>query len=163
MPLASLFTLQYYGPCAAAIVVEGGSSGVELLAPKIKLRAALDVISVGIIEKMRPVKLFGSPLSVTGLGIIEFLQPRLRLRMALDVKIGTLTQDDVTGAVLDTPIEGNYTLRQLLRLMSSVLVGKVSGANTNTEVFRDINDTVNRVTSTVDENGNRTVVVKNVT
>jgi hypothetical protein len=43
-----------------------------------------------------------------------------------------------------------------MRLFASVLLGKVSGAGTETEVFRDINDTKDRVTATVDAQGNRT-------
>lgn len=56
-------------------------------------------------------------------------------------------------------IETGYTLAESVRLMSSVLAGKVSGAGTGTEVFRDVNDTKDRVTSTVDSAGNRTTVV----
>ncbi len=39
-----------------------------------------------------------------------------------------------------------------------VWCGKVSGAGSGTEVFRDVNDTTDRVTATVDETGNRTAI-----
>ena len=48
---------------------------------------------------------------------------------------------------------------QLQALFASALLGKVSGAGTGTEVFRDLGDTKDRITSTVDANGNRTSVV----
>lgn len=47
---------------------------------------------------------------------------------------------------------------QLQALFASAILGKVSGAGTGTEVFRDIADTKNRITTTVDANGNRTAV-----
>jgi hypothetical protein len=47
---------------------------------------------------------------------------------------------------------------QLQKLFAAALLGKVSGAGTGTEVFRSIGDTKNRITATVDANGNRTSV-----
>jgi hypothetical protein len=55
-------------------------------------------------------------------------------------------------------IETGYTPRKILRLMASVLFGKVSGGGTTTNTFRDLGDTKARVTSTVDSDGNRTSV-----
>lgn len=53
-------------------------------------------------------------------------------------------------------IDGSYTAAQLMRIFAGVLSGKVSGAGTGTEIFRDINDTKNRLVADVDSNGNRT-------
>lgn len=55
-------------------------------------------------------------------------------------------------------IETNYTAKQLFRLMSAVLMGKVSGASGNTITFRDVNDTVSRVVATTDSSGDRITV-----
>lgn len=57
-------------------------------------------------------------------------------------------------------IETGWNLRKVLRLLSSVLLGKVSGAGTSTNTFRDLNDTKDRVAATVDTDGNRTAVTK---
>lgn len=57
-------------------------------------------------------------------------------------------------------VDGGLSAEQLMRITSSVLSGKVSGAGTGTEVFRDLADTKDRVTVTVDSNGNRTAVVR---
>lgn len=54
-------------------------------------------------------------------------------------------------------VETGFTLRQTMRLMSAVLCGKVSGGP-GTPVFRNMQDTANRVASTADPNGNRTIV-----
>ena len=55
-------------------------------------------------------------------------------------------------------VETNMTLRQGLRLFASALLGKASGLATTTAVFRDTNDTKNRISATVDSNGNRSAV-----
>ena len=66
---------------------------------------------------------------------------------------------DIQNQVLDQLIESNYTLRESLRLQNAVLLGKISGGGTTTETFRDINDTKDRVTATVDSSGNRTSII----
>jgi hypothetical protein len=55
-------------------------------------------------------------------------------------------------------IEGSLSAEQFQRIIMSVLAGKVAGAGTGTETFRDIADTKARVVSTVDAQGNRTAV-----
>ena len=69
---------------------------------------------------------------------------------------------DIAQEILGSATEGTVTVRQALRLLLAVLAGKVSGAGTGTVVFRDVNDTKNRVTATVDSNGNRTSVTRDV-
>lgn len=59
-------------------------------------------------------------------------------------------------------VETGYTTKQIMKAMSAVLAGKVSGAGTSTEVFRSVADDRDAVTSTVDSNGNRTNVVLDV-
>lgn len=64
----------------------------------------------------------------------------------------------IAAAVWATTIETGYTALQLLRLYASILLSKISGAATVTNTFRDINDTKDRVTATVDSSGNRTSI-----
>lgn len=66
------------------------------------------------------------------------------------------TEAQIAEAVMTYAVEAGWTTEELLRVFAAVLAGKVSGAGTGTEVFRDINDTKNRVTATTDSNGNRT-------
>jgi hypothetical protein len=68
-------------------------------------------------------------------------------------------------AILDRTagVEANITLRQGLRLMLAALAGKLSGAATTSIAVRDTNDTVNRITATVDSTGNRSSVTYNLT
>lgn len=75
-----------------------------------------------------------------------------------------LSPEGLAASLLDNEdIETNYSLRESLRLILSSLAGKVSGAGTSTITIRDVNDTVNRIVATVDSNGNRTAVTKDVT
>jgi hypothetical protein len=56
-------------------------------------------------------------------------------------------------------IEGGVSAEEMLRVFMAVLAGKVSGAGTGVEAFRDQADTKDRVVSTNDAQGNRTGVV----
>ena len=60
--------------------------------------------------------------------------------------------------VLDEVYEGTTTLRQFLRLAASSLWGKLSGAATTAIAIRDEADTKDRITATVDADGNRSAV-----
>lgn len=59
----------------------------------------------------------------------------------------------VLGGVL---VEGSYNLRQLMRLLSAVLLGKSTSGNTNFKAAG--NDAITRVVGTVDGSNNRTAV-----
>ena len=50
------------------------------------------------------------------------------------------------------------TVREALRLILSACAGQVAGASGTTITIRDLNDTTNRITATVDSDGNRTAV-----
>src|SRR3990170_313894 len=58
----------------------------------------------------------------------------------------------------DETIEGTLTWRQITRLCLSAFGGKSSGGGSPTLAFRDNADAKNRITATVDANGNRTAV-----
>jgi hypothetical protein len=70
------------------------------------------------------------------------------------------TANENADALLDRAagVETNRTPRQALRLMLAALAGKASGLATTTAVFRDTNDSLDRITATVDADGNRTAV-----
>ena len=65
--------------------------------------------------------------------------------------------------ILASVADGTTTLAESIRLQNSVLAGKVSGAGTGTEVFRDLADTKDRIVATVDSSGNRTALVRDAT
>ena len=66
-------------------------------------------------------------------------------------------------AILDDAADGSLTVRQLIRGFAAALLGKASGLATTTAVYRDANDTKDRITATVDADGNRTAVTLDLT
>lgn len=54
--------------------------------------------------------------------------------------------------------DGSYSGTEMMRVISSALAGKVSGAETGNPVFRSIDDTKDRITAVTDTDGNRTSV-----
>lgn len=85
----------------------------------------------------------------------------------IDASVGAMQADTISSSalsaaavdeILDEVIEGSVTLRQALRLVIAALGGKLSGAATSTITIRDLGDAKNRITATVDGDGNRTAV-----
>jgi len=73
-------------------------------------------------------------------------------------KTGYALTDAGVDAILDEVVEGTLTFRQMLRLFTSVLAGKSAGGGTVTLTFRDIADGKDRISATVDTDGNRTAI-----
>jgi hypothetical protein len=75
-------------------------------------------------------------------------------------------RDAIAAALLDlaNAVESGLTLRQALRLVASTTGAKLSGGGTGTEVFRNaVADSKDRVTATVDVDGNRTAITYDLT
>jgi len=71
--------------------------------------------------------------------------------------LNNISVSDITGVEVDN--DGTaISLAGALKLCLSVLTGKSSGGGTATIVFRDIADSKNRISATVDINGNRTAI-----
>lgn len=78
----------------------------------------------------------------------------------LDTQLATIpTVASIYGYVTET----GYTFEQTWRGVCSVLLGKSSGGGTGTEVFRDLNDTKDRITATVDVHGVRSAITRDLT
>lgn len=83
---------------------------------------------------------------------------------ASDVAAAISALNNISVAnILAGVVEGSYTIKDALRLGLAVLSGKSSGGGTTTVKFRDTGDAKDRVTATVDSNGNRTAVTIDVT
>lgn len=72
------------------------------------------------------------------------------------------TANQNADALLDRAagIETGLTPRQGFRLWSAALLGKASGLGTGTAIFRDTNDTKDRINASVDADGNRFAVIR---
>ncbi len=100
--------------------------------------------------------------TVSGEGTLE---PEMQTRENVAVTIDAGARPsafDIAQELLGTAADGSLTIGQAFKIMLSALAGKVSGAGTTTITFRDVSDTKDRIVATVDENGNRTAVVKDV-
>jgi hypothetical protein len=79
--------------------------------------------------------------------------------MASELLIGgPFTGESLSGELLATKVEGDITVGGALRLILASAAAKLSGAPAGPVVIRDANDTKNRITATVDANGNRLAV-----
>lgn len=85
-----------------------------------------------------------------------------RGQMAAAINVSQLTDSDVNGAVLDALIENGVTLKEALRLLLAVAVGKTgidtSGPNP-VVTFRDTADSKDRVTATMSGSERTTIVL----
>ena len=90
-----------------------------------------------------------------------------RLPAALSGGLMMATVETMSAAAVDSihdeVVDGTLTMRESLRLANSANAGKVSGAGTVTVRIRDVADTKDRVVATVDADGNRTTVTRDVT
>lgn len=77
---------------------------------------------------------------------------------ALTDKTGFSLSAAGIDAIFDEVYEGTTTFRQYLRLAASALWGKLSGGGTTAIAIRDEGDTKNRISATVDADGNRSAV-----
>lgn len=71
---------------------------------------------------------------------------------AIKAVTDTLGLPAIADAVLDEVVEGAHTVREYLRGYASALFGKVTYSGTS-RVFRDVDDTKDRITATVDASG----------
>jgi hypothetical protein len=159
MPLASLFALQWYGPACAAAVVQG--SGSVAAQARGYLRAGATLAGLGTITYARPVRLISATASLLGQGVITQAQARGVLRAFARIKVNELSQDDVTGAVLEAKIEGNLTLKQALRLLLAVASGDATDLDTN-PAFKSADGSKTRVAGTR-SGGTRTITTRDGT
>lgn len=168
------------GPTAAQIRQEIDSNSTQLAAIVAyvdELESRLTAVRAALLDNLdATVSSRASASALTTLsGLVDDLETRLTAVRAglldnlsrLDVNVSTravagdsmaLTSGAV-DAIWNKLIDGGYSALQAQRLLMSVLLSKVSGGGTGTEVFRDVADTKNRVTVTVDSNGNRSQVV----
>ena len=123
-----------------------------------------------VIELYRPDVTAGTTLGVSsGNAQISATDIRSAVGLAsanLDTQIDALpTANENADGLLDrsSGVEAGLTPRQALRLIASVLFSKASGLGTSTAVFRNFGDSKDRVTATVDANGNRSAITTDAT
>jgi hypothetical protein len=73
------------------------------------------------------------------------------------------TLAEFVTALFNTVIGGGVTFVQAIRGIASFAFGLCSGGGTGTVRFRDLGDTKDAIVATVDTNGNRSVIIKDLT
>jgi hypothetical protein len=85
---------------------------------------------------------------------------------SVNIAVGSLPSDAaqaVLAANFEQDGEAGVTVAEGLRITVAALSGKLSGAGTGTETVRNVLDTKNRLVYTVDTDGNRSVVTRDLT
>lgn len=86
---------------------------------------------------------------------------------AASIATGAIDADalaaDAVDEILDEVVEGSTTLRQMLRGFAAALIGKADGLAGTTVHYRDLADSKNRITATVDADGNRIAITLDLT
>lgn len=146
----------------AITATEAGTTGIY--------RGDMPSVAAGIYYLVAYKQSGGSPAvgdSDIGEGAMEWdgsAEIALNSRSTFDSASDTVTLSaSSVDAILDDPVDGSYTLRQILRLLASALAGKVSGGGTTTVTFRDLGDSKDRIVATVDASGNRTAITLDAT
>lgn len=153
MPAAAFANFHVYGPAQSAGVVVGAGEAI----PSASATARMGEVAqgTGSVPLAKPTRLRNSPMITSGVGAMVQALPKARARPAMLVKIGALSQDDVTGAVLEAPVEGDVTLKQALRLMLAYVAGDATGLD-GSPIFKSLDGTKDRIAGTI-TGGSRTV------
>jgi hypothetical protein len=154
-------TLTYYGPAAAALVAPPGVGDMPQATPHQLMRASAHVLGTGDAPLLRPYRGRAFALTVLAQGLLHLATPHQRMRGALRVLVSSLSQDDVTGAVLEAPVEGTLTLKQVLRLLLAQAAGNATGLDGN-PAFKSLDGSKTRVAGTL-SGGTRTITTRDGT
>lgn len=158
MPLASLAALQWYGPACAALVADPGVGDMPNATPVQTVRAAVAALGTGDAPLLRPYRMRDAGCSGDGLGVLHAARPVQRVRAGLEVLVSALSSDDVTGAVLEAPVEGDLNLKQAIRLLLAHAAGNATGLDGN-PAFKSLDGSKTRVAGTI-SGGTRTITTR---
>lgn len=160
MPVASWFYLAWYGPDAFSAQDDSIGDAAEM-----SVGVSYDVRVVADAANSVAFAYVGNGTRIGSEDIGRALDA-VALKTTSDVRTisdpSNLSPGELADGVGSIPIEGGLNLTQAIRLILASAANKVSGAETGTIRFRDHNDTKDRIVATVDSNGNRSAVTKDV-
>ena len=143
----------------AADATLGGGGLVSQAALNAITDAATTLAGAGIIPEATLTALGAAVVTLTGAGVFDGSADATG-SMTADISLSASTElspDSVAASVkaklLDTELDG-YSIEDIIKLTSAVLLGKSSGGATN-PVFRSMDDLADRVVGEVDGAGNR--------
>jgi hypothetical protein len=76
--------------------------------------------------------------------------------------LATDAVNEIVAAVLAGVVESGFTVQDVLKLTGAAAAGKSSGLDTGSPIYRNLGDTLNRISATASA-GNRTAVTHNLT
>lgn len=129
MPLASFYSLQWYGPGVGAMVTQAaGAIEAEI---KADARAAsTSALGVGSVPFAKATRLVNAPATINASGSMPQALPKARARVASTIRVNELSQDDVTGAVWQAQVEPGKTFQAaMLELLAGGGGGGPSAAS----------------------------------
>lgn len=148
MPLASTAALQWYGPACAALVSEPGVGYLHEATPHQTISIGVTGVGVADAPVLRPYRGRMAAATAVGTGYLHQALPMRRVRAALEVLVSQLSQDDVTGAVLEAQVEGTLTMKEALRLLLAYAAGNATGLDGN-PVFKSLDGSKTRLAGTL--------------
>jgi len=151
-------TLTYHGPHAAALVADPGVGDMPQATPVQTVRAAVAAVGTGDAPLLRPYRMRDAGCSGDGIGVLHAATPVQRVRAGLEVLVSALSSDDVTGAVLEAPVEGSLSLKQAIRLLLAHAAGNATGLDGN-PAFKSLDGSKTRVAGTI-SGGTRTITTR---
>ncbi len=162
MPLAPLFSLQWYGPGLGAAVDTSAPSANATIRGLGHMAATHTTAPTAY---ARPND--GRQLrAVHTTAPTAYARPAGRGRIAAVGKVNELTQDDVTGALLTSKIEGDWSFRDVMRLLVAAAAGQSDkaalGGGATQHTYRDLDDTKDRIVASVNAAGERTAITRDV-
>ena len=137
-------SLTYYGPGCSALV-GADSLGSVTADIKAKARAAADLAGSGVVTLAKATRLKNRPCTISGQGLITQALPKARARALATIKVNSLSQDDVTGAVLEAVVEGGLSLKQVLRLLLAHAAGDATGLESGSPEFKSQDGSKTRI------------------
>ena len=164
MPLASYASLHWNGPATGAMLPDASAAGAVIGTASATARAGSVINGAGSMPLAKATRLVSSLTVINGGATTTYLPMKARIRAGAIIKVNELSQDDVTGAVLEAIVEPGLTLRQALRLVAAATAGKLSGGGSATVTIRNaVEDSKDRIVATVDAEGNRTAITYDLT
>ena len=147
-------TLVYYGPGAAAAVGVSVSTASATIRADGILRAVDTSVATAVARVSNGRRMAAVDVALA----TAFVTLKGRGRLGAVGKIGALSQDDVTGAVLEAVIEDGLSLKEALRLLLAYAAGDATGLDTN-PIFKSMDGSKTRLAGTISA-GTRTITTK---
>lgn len=73
-----------------------------------------------------------------------------------------LTTEQITAAILAMTIETGFTFQDIMKLISAFVGGLTTGGGTDELIFRDLNNTLDRIKFTLSAHNNRVAVTRDM-